>query len=131
MAPGSVRPLGAKKFSAGGLRRQGRGRRCRHRAFRDRSASGGLSGSLPRRCEGKTMNRAIGTESPASSYRVKLVPRPMVINANGMPVPNSHVVEITFPGDTIETMLGPVNTIVGAGAAKIIVGEGRIRGVPL
>jgi hypothetical protein len=55
----------------------------------------------------------------------------MVIDAEGMPVPNSYVVEITFSGDTIETMLGPVNTIVGPGAAKIIVGETRIRGVPL
>ena len=31
-----------------------------------------------------------------------------MIDAEGMPVPNSHVVEIAFPGDTIETMLGPV-----------------------
>jgi len=77
------------------------------------------------------MSRVIGTEGAANGYRVKLVPSPMVIDAAGVPVPNSHVVEITFPGDTIETMLGQVNTIVGPGAAKVIVGETRIRGVPL
>ena len=70
-------------------------------------------------------------DHPARVYQVKLVPIPMVIDAEGSPVPNSHVVEITFPGDTIETMLGRVNTIVGPGAAKVIVGEARIRGVPL
>lgn len=77
------------------------------------------------------MSRLTRVDNQASAYRVKLVPYPMVIDVDGAPVPNSHVVEITFPGDTIETMLGPVNTIVGPGAAKIIVGEGRIRGVPL
>ena len=77
------------------------------------------------------MSRPTGVDSQPSAYRVKLVPSPMVIDAMGKSVPNSHVVEITFPGDTIETMLGPVNTIVGPGAAKIIVGETRIRGVPL
>ena len=64
-------------------------------------------------------------------YRVQLVPRPIMIDAEGLPVANSHVVEIVFPGDRIETMLGLVNTIVGPGAAKVIVGETRIRGVPL
>ena len=65
------------------------------------------------------------------SYRVQLVPRPIVIDAVGLPVPNSHVVEITFPGDVIETPLGRVNTIVGPGAAKILVGDITVRGVPL
>lgn len=64
-------------------------------------------------------------------YRVPLVPQPIVIDVDGLPVPNSHVVEITFPGDAIETALGRVNTIVGPGAAKIIVDEVTIRGVPL
>lgn len=77
------------------------------------------------------MSRPTGADRQAGVYRVKLVPYPMVIDADGTPVPNSHVVEITFPGDTIETMLGSVNTIVGPGAAKVIVGETRIRGVPL
>ncbi|MGY2737259.1 hypothetical protein [Sphingomonas sp. UYP23] len=64
-------------------------------------------------------------------YRVQLVPRPIVIDADGLPVPNSHVVEITFPGDALETALGRVNTIVGPGTAKVLVGDATIRGVPL
>lgn len=64
-------------------------------------------------------------------YRVQLVPQPIVIDVDGLPVPNSHVVEITFPGDAIETAMGRVNTIVGAGLAKIIVGDATVRGVPL
>lgn len=67
----------------------------------------------------------------AHPYRVQLVPRPIVIDASGLPVPNSHVVDIIFPGDTMETMLGPVKTIVGRGIAKIIVEETTVRGVPL
>jgi hypothetical protein len=69
------------------------------------------------------------THMPA--YRVQLLPFPMVIDADGSPVAHSHVVEITFPGDAIETALGKVNTIVGPGTAKIIVGDMTIRGVPL
>ena len=69
--------------------------------------------------------------SGAMTYRVQLVPSPIVVDADGLPVGNSHVVEIVFPGDTIETLLGRVNTIVGPGVAKIIVGEATIRGVPL
>ena len=65
------------------------------------------------------------------SYRFQLVPQPIVIDADGLPVANSHVVEITFPGDAIETALGRMNTIVGAGLAKIIVGDATVRGVPL
>jgi hypothetical protein len=55
----------------------------------------------------------------------------MVIDADDQPVPNSHVVEINFPGDAIETALGKVNTIVGPGVAKIIVGDTTFRGVAL
>lgn len=65
------------------------------------------------------------------TYRVQITPRPIVIDTDGLSVPNSHVVEISFPGDTIETMLGRVNTIVGPGIAKIIVGDTTIRGVAL
>ena len=65
------------------------------------------------------------------TYRVQITPRPIVIDTDGLPVPNSHVVEISFPGDTIETMLGRVNTIVGPGIVKIIVGDTTIRGVAL
>ena len=79
------------------------------------------------------MNKAarIEAEGGVPTYRVRLVPFPAVINADGLLVANSHVVEIVFPGDTIETALGPVNTIVGPGAAKVLVGEATIRGVPL
>lgn len=49
----------------------------------------------------------------SSSYRVQLLPRPIVIDKTGLPVPNSHVIDIVFPGDMIETMLGPINIIVG------------------
>lgn len=67
----------------------------------------------------------------APPYRVQLSPLPIVVDGDDAPVPDAHVVEITFPGDTIQTALGPVNTIVGPGVAKIIVGETTIRGVPL
>ena len=70
-------------------------------------------------------------QSAASPYRVQLHPAPIVIDADGLPVANSHVVEITFPGEPIDTAIGKVNTIVGPGIAKIIVGEITCRGVPL
>jgi hypothetical protein len=65
------------------------------------------------------------------SYRVQLTPSPIVIDADGLPVANSHVVEIIFPGDSIETPLGRVNTIVGPRSTKIIVGDMTYRGIPL
>lgn len=71
------------------------------------------------------------TDSDIPAYRVQLLPAPMVIDDDGLPVPNSHVVEIVFPGDTINTMLGKVNTIVGQGTAKIIVDDATYRGVSL
>jgi hypothetical protein len=71
------------------------------------------------------------TNTDILTYRVQLLPAPMVIDADGLPVPNSHVVEIVFPGDTIDTVLGKVNTIVGPGTAKIIVEESTYRGVSL
>ncbi|WBO24472.1 hypothetical protein [Sphingomonas abietis] len=79
------------------------------------------------------MNKAMRTEAEGRlpTYRVQLVPFPAVIDADGLLVANSHVVEIVFPGDRVETALGPVNTIVGPGTAKILVGETTIRGVPL
>ena len=66
-----------------------------------------------------------------SSYRVRLTPLPTVIDDDDQAIAGTHVVEIVFPGQTIETRLGPVNTIIGAGVAKILVGETTIRGVPL
>jgi hypothetical protein len=46
------------------------------------------------------------TNSDVPAYRVQLLPAPIVIGADGLPVANSHVVEIVFPGDTIDTTLG-------------------------
>lgn len=73
----------------------------------------------------------ITAEGCAPTYRVQLVPFPAVIDADGLPVAHCHVVEIVFPGDTVETALGPINRIVGPGVAKILVGDATIRGVPL
>lgn len=70
-------------------------------------------------------------QTESAIYRVKLTPLPMVIDADNQPVPNSHVVEINFPGDVIETALGKVNTIVGPGLAKIIVDDTTFRGVAI
>ena len=71
------------------------------------------------------------SQSNAAPYRVQLHPAPIVIDADGLPVANSHVVEITFPGEPIDTAIGKVNTIVGAGIAKIIVSEITYRGVSI
>jgi hypothetical protein len=71
------------------------------------------------------------TNTNIPTYRVQLLPAPMVIDAEGLPIPNSHVVEVVFPGDTIETTLGKVNTIVGPGTAEIIVEDATHRGISL
>lgn len=64
-------------------------------------------------------------------YRVRLLPRLCVIDADEQFVADAHVIEISFPGDAIHTRHGRVNTITGPGTAKIIVGGLTIRGVPL
>ncbi|EIZ77299.1 hypothetical protein WSK_4139 [Novosphingobium sp. Rr 2-17] len=64
-------------------------------------------------------------------YRVKLVPQLVILDAEGQPVDNAHVIEIAFPGASIETLHGRVDTISGQGSAKIIVGDTTYRGVPL
>ena len=71
------------------------------------------------------------TNSDIPAYRVQLLPAPVVIDADSHPVANAHVVEILFPGDTIDTTLGKVNTIVGPGTAKIIVDDVTYRGISL
>ena len=70
-------------------------------------------------------------DSPAPTYRVQLLPNPIVIDADGLPVANSHVLEIVFRGDTMGTPAGKVNTIVGPGSAKIIVDDATHRGIGL
>jgi hypothetical protein len=64
-------------------------------------------------------------------YRVQIAPRPIVIDASGLPVADASAVEISFPGETIETRTGPMNVIVGAGSAKITVAGEIVRGVPI
>ena len=66
-----------------------------------------------------------------SSFRVRVVPRPTVVDGRGVPVPGAMVLDIHFPGETIETSTGPVAVIAGAGIAKIMVEEQTIRGVSL
>lgn len=65
------------------------------------------------------------------TYRVKLVPLPIVVDPDGTPVAEARVLEISFPGETIATRLGKVNAISGAGIARIIVAGKIIRGVAL
>ncbi|TCP65088.1 hypothetical protein C8J43_11430 [Sphingomonas sp. PP-CE-1G-424] len=65
------------------------------------------------------------------SYRVQIAPRPIVIDDDGLPVPNSHVLEIIFPTDSIDTAAGPTSSIIGAGIAKILVADVTVRGVGL
>lgn len=65
------------------------------------------------------------------SYRVQIVPRPIVIDDDGLPIPNSHVLEIIFPTDTVDTAAGPTSSILGAGIAKILVADVTVRGVGL
>ena len=66
-----------------------------------------------------------------SSFRVRVVPRPTVVDGRGVPVPDAIVLNIHFPGETVETPAGPVDVIAGAGVAKIKVEEQTIRGVTL
>lgn len=65
------------------------------------------------------------------TYRVQISPSPIVIDEADFPVPNSHVLDISFPGSAIETLMGRMETIVGTGIAKILVGDTVIHGVPL
>jgi hypothetical protein len=66
-----------------------------------------------------------------SPYRVQVAPRPIVIDAFGVPIVAASVIEISFPVETIGTRTGPMNVIVGAGIAKITVSGEIVRGVPI
>ena len=74
---------------------------------------------------------ALRSSAVSSDYRVRIAPVPTVIDAEGLPVDQAQVLEISFPGETIDTPIGRANVIVGAGVAKIMVGDATIRGVPL
>lgn len=64
-------------------------------------------------------------------YQVKIVPSPTVVDSDGNAVAAAHVLEISFPGDSIKTRVGRTNVITSAGIAKIMVAGETIRGVPL
>ena len=74
---------------------------------------------------------ALRSGAVASDYRVCIVPVSTVIDAEGVPLDHAQVLEISFPGDTIGTPIGRSNIVVGAGVAKILVGDATIRSVPL
>lgn len=67
----------------------------------------------------------------AMTYRVRINPNPIVVDDDGAPVVGARVLEIVFPSDTVETIVGRVNVIVGAGRAKIMVGGRTLRSIPL
>lgn len=65
------------------------------------------------------------------TYRVRIAPTPTVIDDNDTPVIGARVLEIIFPGDTIDTAAGRINIIVGAGTAKIMLAGKILRSIPL
>lgn len=65
------------------------------------------------------------------TYRVRIVPSPTVVDSDDAPVAGAQVLEIIFPGDTIEMAIGRVNIIAGAGTAKIMVAGKILRNIPL
>ncbi|MFC3215515.1 MULTISPECIES: hypothetical protein [Sphingomonadales] len=64
-------------------------------------------------------------------YRVKLMPRIHVLDATGQLVPDAHVIEIAFPGASIQTPRGRIERITGQGSARITVDDILSEGVPL
>ena len=74
---------------------------------------------------------ALRSNAVASDYRVRIAPVPTVIDPEGLPVDQGQVLEISFPGDPIDTPIGRSNVVVGAGVAKIMVDDATIQGVPL
>ncbi len=65
------------------------------------------------------------------SYRVRIVPSPTIIDDDDAPVIGARVLEIIFPGDTVDTGSGRLNIIVGAGTAKIMVAGKILRSILL
>lgn len=64
-------------------------------------------------------------------YRVRVCPRPVVIDRKGKPVADAFIVAIHFPRALTATSAGHVPVVTGAGDARILVGDATIRGVPL
>jgi hypothetical protein len=65
------------------------------------------------------------------THRVRLAPKPIVVDVDGEPVADALVLEISFPGDTVVTPAGRMNVVIGAGSAKIMVGGKTLRGISL
>ena len=72
---------------------------------------------------------ALTTANPR--YRVQVAPVPIVIDEKGEPILDAFIVAIHFPRRMTATELGQLPVVIGAGAAKILVGDAMIRGVPL
>ena len=66
-----------------------------------------------------------------TSYRVRLVPIPVMIDEQGKLVADAFVVSIRFPREMSSTLAGHVPVVIGAGVASILVGRTTVRGVPL
>jgi len=64
-------------------------------------------------------------------YRVQVAPVPTVIDEKGEPILDAFIVAIHFPRRMTATELGQLPVLIGAGAAKILVGDAVIRSVPL
>ncbi len=64
-------------------------------------------------------------------YHVRLAPRPIVVDCDSQAVPDARIIEIPFPGVAVVTIHGSVNIIIGPGMAEILVGDMKIRNVPL
>ena len=64
-------------------------------------------------------------------YRVQVAPVPAVIDEKGEPILDAFIVAIHFPRRMTATRLGQLPVVIGAGLAKILVGDAVIRSVPL
>lgn len=65
------------------------------------------------------------------TYRVRIAPLPIVIDAEGEAIGDASVLDVTFPSELIDTPTGRASVIVGPGVAKITIAGETIRGVPL
>ena len=75
--------------------------------------------------------RVVALPCADTGYRVQVSPTPTVIDNEGEPVSDAYVVSIQFQRKVTTTLAGHLPVVSGAGAAKILVRNTRIRGVPL